>query len=137
MNSEQVNLVPNITTVSSRLGAIVKQQPVGVVGFILVIFLLFIVAFGPLVAQKSPDILTANMLALPFGDSWFGTDERGRDYFARVMEGGRVTVLLSFFALLTGTVAGTLLGMVSAYSKPIDIVAQRFIDAILALPGLL
>ena len=136
MNIDQVNLAPNKPHILTRLKTIAKEQPVGVIGFILVVLLLAIVAFGPVVAQASPDKLTANMLALPFGDSWFGTDERGRDYFARVMEGGRVTVLLSFFALLTGTVAGTLLGMISAYSKAIDIVAQRFVDAILALPGL-
>ena len=136
MSLNELVVIPQRASISKRLATIVRQQPVGVVGFFLVILLLLIVAFGPIVSQQSPDILTANMLALPFGDSWFGTDERGRDYFARVMEGGRVTVLLSFFALLTGTVAGTFVGMISAYSRKIDLIVQRFVDAMLALPGL-
>lgn len=119
-----------------RLGRTARSQPVGAFGLFLTLIVLVIVIFGPMIATADPNKQSGNLLAPPSTESWFGTDEQGRDYFSRVMTGGRVTVTIAVLALALGTVAGTVLGMVSAYSKPIDLVFQRLIDAILALPGL-
>lgn len=119
-----------------RLGRTARAQPVGTFGLFLTLIVLVIVIFGPMIATADPNKQSGNLLAPPSAESWFGTDEQGRDYFSRVMTGGRVTVTIAVLALALGTVAGTVLGMVSAYFKPIDLVFQRLIDAILALPGL-
>lgn len=119
-----------------RLGRTARSQPVGAFGLFLTLIVLVIVIFGPMIATADPDKQSGNLLAPPSSENWFGTDEQGRDYFSRVMTGGRVTVTIAVLALALGTVAGTVLGMVSAYSKLIDLVFQRLIDAILALPGL-
>lgn len=119
-----------------RLGRTARAQPVGVIGLFLTLVVLVVVVFGPLIATADPDAQSGNLLAPPSDESWFGTDERGRDYFARVMTGGRITVAIAVLALLLGTAAGTLLGMVSAYVPWLDLVLQRIIDAMLALPGL-
>ena len=119
-----------------RLGRTARSQPVGAFGFFLTLIVLVIVIFGPMIATADPNKQSGNLLAPPSAENWLGTDEQGRDYFSRVMTGGRVTVTIAVFALALGTVAGTVLGMISAYSKPIDLVFQRIIDAILALPGL-
>ena len=119
-----------------RLGRTARAQPVGTFGLFLTLIVLVIVIFGPMIATADPNKQSGNLLAPPSSENWFGTDEQGRDYFSRVMTGGRVTVTIAVLALALGTVAGTVLGMVSAYFKPIDLVFQRLIDAILALPGL-
>ena len=119
-----------------RLGRTARAQPVGTFGLFLTLIVLVIVIFGPMIATADPNKQSGNLLAPPSAENWFGTDEQGRDYFSRVMTGGRVTVTIAVLALALGTVAGTVLGMVSAYFKPIDLVFQRLIDAILALPGL-
>lgn len=119
-----------------RLGRTARAQPVGTFGLFLTLVLLVIVIFGPMIATADPNKQSGNLLAPPSTESWLGTDEQGRDYFSRVMTGGRVTVAIAVFALALGTVVGTVLGMISAYSKPIDLVFQRIIDAMLALPGL-
>ena len=95
-----------------------------------------IVVFGPYLATHEPDAETTNLLASPSGEHWFGTDLKGRDYFSRTLAGGRITVVLAVAALALGTAAGTLIGMASAYLKILDLLLQRLIDAILALPGL-
>lgn len=119
-----------------RLGRTARSQPVGVVGLFLTVVVLFIVIVGPYLTTHNPDSQSTNLLASPSGDNWFGTDEKGRDYFSRTMAGGRITVLVAVLSLALGTAAGTLLGMVSAYASWVDLVFQRLIDAILALPGL-
>ncbi len=119
-----------------RLGQTARAQPVGVFGLFLTLLVLVIVIFGPTVATHDPDKQSANLLAEPSGANWFGTDDKGRDYFSRTMAGGRITVAVSVFGLAIATVAGTLLGMTSAYVPWVDLILQRIIDAMLALPGL-
>ncbi|MXY36580.1 MAG: ABC transporter permease [Dehalococcoidia bacterium] len=119
-----------------RLGQLARSQPVGVFGLFLTLVVVVIVIFGPYLATHEPDAETTNLLASPSGEHWFGTDLKGRDYFSRTLAGGRITVVLAVAALALGTAAGTLIGMASAYVKILDLLLQRLIDAILALPGL-
>ena len=119
-----------------RLGGTAKAQPVGVFGLFLTLVVLFIVVVGPYLTTHNPDSQSTNLLDSPSGEHWFGTDEKGRDYFSRTMAGGRITVAVAVFSLAIGTAVGTLLGMISAYAPWIDLIFQRLIDAILALPGL-
>lgn len=119
-----------------RLARTARTQPVGVFGLFLTLVVLVIVIFGPFIATADPNKQSTNLLASPSGESWFGTDVRGRDYFARVMAGGRITVAVATVSLALATLAGTLLGMLSAYVPWLDLIFQRIIDAMLALPGL-
>ena len=119
-----------------RLGSTARAQPVGVFGLFLTLVVLVIVVFGPFIATADPNAQSGNLLASPSGESWFGTDDKGRDYFARVMTGGRITVAVATVSLALATLAGTLLGMLSAYVPWLDLILQRIIDAMLALPGL-
>lgn len=52
-----------------------------------------------------PDAIdVTSKLAPPSGAHWFGTDEMGRDYFARVLYGGRVSLLVGILAMLTSVI---------------------------------
>ena len=129
-------ILPPRPSVWRRLGRTAQAQPVGVLGLFLTLVVLFIVVVGPYLTTHDPDSQSTNLLAAPSGEHWFGTDEKGRDYFSRAMTGGRITVAVAVFSLALGTAAGTLLGMISAYAPWVDLFFQRLIDAILALPGL-
>lgn len=129
-------VLPARPSVWSRLGRTARAQPVGVFGLFLTLIVIVIVIFGPTIATHDPDKQSGNLLANPSGESWFGTDEKGRDYFSRTMAGGRITVIVATLSLALATAAGTLLGMISAYVRPLDLIFQRIIDAMLALPGL-
>ncbi len=124
-----------------RLGRTARSQPVGTLGFLLSVVVVVIAIAGPYIATHDPNDERPNdeppkLLQSPSDAHWFGTDQKGRDYFSRTMAGGRITVAIAVISLALGTVAGTLIGMVSAYVKPLDLILQRIIDAILALPGL-
>ena len=135
-SAEDSYILPSRPSVWRRLGRTARAQPVGVVGLFLSAIVVVIVIFGPYIATDDPNRETPNLLLSPSGENWFGTDEKGRDYFSRTMAGGRITVAIAVLSLALGTAAGTLIGMVSAYAKPLDLILQRIIDAILALPGL-
>ncbi len=63
-----------------------------------------------------------------------GTDQLGRDTFASVLQGGRVSLLVGVTAMLLSLVLGTLVGVLAGYFKKLDGFLMRFTDLFLALP---
>ena len=71
-------------------------------------------------------------------DYFFGTDQFGRDMFARIMFGGRISLLAAIATTSIAFVMGAFLGCVSAYfGKMVDTVIMRFCDILMSVPGLL
>jgi peptide/nickel transport system permease protein len=94
-------------------------------------------ALGPFFTS-SPDAyhLTATLQA-PSPTHLMGTDNLGRDIFARVVEGGRISLLVAAAVTLIGATLGSLLGVVSgALGGWLDGLLMRPMDAVLAFPPL-
>ncbi|WP_373426768.1 ABC transporter permease [Neorhizobium galegae] len=67
-----------------------------------------------------------------------GTDPLGRDVLARVMAGGKISLLVGFVSVAGGVVFGTVMGLVAGYYRGIwDMLVMRFADIQLALPFIL
>lgn len=115
---------------------LVLRSKTFIAGALIVGFWIFCAAFGRAVAPYSPfetEILAK--LEAPSGEHWFGTDNLGRDVFARVLAGARDILVVSVAATLLGTVLGTTLGLVTGYFRGlVDDVISRIVDAFLALP---
>ena len=74
----------------------------------------------------------------PSGAHWFGTDGLGRDVFARVLAGTNTAILGPLLIAASGLVISSLLGIAAAYVGGLtDTVIMRWVDFMLALPGLL
>jgi len=77
----------------------------------------------------------AATLAAPSGDHWFGTDNLGRDVFARVIAGAAPVLTIAPLATLLGLFGGITIGLVTCYYRGwIDDVFSRIVDALLAFP---
>jgi len=77
----------------------------------------------------------AATLAAPSGDHWFGTDNLGRDVFARVIAGAAPVLTIAPLATLLGLFGGIAIGLVTGYYRGwIDDVFSRIVDALLAFP---
>ena len=102
------------------------------------ILLFWIVAavLGPTLAPQSPYAQNLNAInQAPSGAHWFGTDQLGRDMFARVIVGARDVLIVAPLATLIGTVIGTGLGLTMGYFGGFtDTFISRFVEAFLALP---
>ncbi|HVJ44355.1 MAG TPA: ABC transporter permease [Dongiaceae bacterium] len=105
-------------------------------GLIIVLFWVGCALFGIDLVSQDPfngDLL--DTLSAPSADHWFGTDQLGRDVFARVIVGARDILTVAPLATLLGTLLGTALGLITGYFRGIvDDSISRLIDAVLALP---
>ncbi|MCK9861705.1 ABC transporter permease [Paenibacillus sp. ATY16] len=104
---------------------------------ILVIFILG--AIFAFLSPKDPNALDAlQRLKPPSSSHWFGTDDYGRDYFARALYGGRVSLMVGFSAMVLATTIGTIVGIVSGYFGGwIDNLLMRLLEVILSIPTFL
>ncbi|MBQ2691130.1 MAG: ABC transporter permease [Clostridia bacterium] len=103
---------------------------------------LAIVTLGALLAGLSPyDPNQVDLLSKfqdPSGAHWFGTDNFGRDYFTRILYGGRVSLSVGALSMLVSITFGTLYGIVSGSSgRFVDAVMMRFVDILMAVPSFL
>ncbi len=117
----------------------ILRSPTGVLGFTIVIIYVVVSLLAPLLVPYTPtDIDPTMLMKPPSAEHLFGTDEFGRDVFSRVLMGGRLALLITFFAsliaILWGGTVGTLLGYLGGRA---DEIGMRVIDALIAIPGLL
>lgn len=121
-----------------RVGIIIRDNPLGLFGLVVIFVLTVFAFFAPVIAPYSPDEFVATKHLNPSMDHLFGTDDLGRDMFSRVVYGSRISLQVGFSAVIFGTLIGTVLGIVSGYmGGAVDAVIQRIVDTALALPALL
>ena len=74
----------------------------------------------------------------PSAEHWFGTDQNGRDVFARMLYGSRVSLAVGFLAAGISLILGTLIGLVSGYlGGKIDLIIQRCVEIVICFPTFL
>jgi peptide/nickel transport system permease protein len=116
-----------------------RANPTALVGLAVVLLLVLVAAFAPWLAPQSPiaqDL--AQRLQPPSAAHWLGTDELGRDIYARIVWGSRVTLtIVALVAVIIGPV-GLLVGTVAGYAGGwLDVVLMRVTDIFLAFPRLI
>lgn len=117
-----------------------RQNKKAVGAMIVLAFLLFLVVFANLLIPygNAVDINPPDRLQWPNAEHWFGTDHYGRDIFARIIYGARVTLLIGFGATAISALIGTAIGTTSAYlGGKADAVITRILDTWMAIPSLL
>lgn len=117
----------------------IAANPTAFAGLIVVALLVLMAVFAPwLAGGRSPlDQDLVGRLAAPSAEHWFGTDELGRDIYARTLYGARVTLaivlLVSVVVVPIGLAVGTVAGYLGGW---VDTVLMRITDIFLAFPRL-
>lgn len=132
----------NVAAKSSRAKEFIKKfmkRKTAVVGFIIMILLVFIALFGEQLAPYDPDAYDyANMLQGPSAEHWFGTDHYGRDILSRLLAGTRLTLGVSLSSVIVGAAIGTVLGLLAGYyGGVIEMLVMRGSDVLFSFPDIL
>lgn len=117
---------------------LVKQKPLGTVGGVIVLVLLFTGIFANWLAPHGfNEIWVGGRLDPPSIHNFLGTDNNGRDMLSRIIYGARISMYVGLGASTIGVVLATLIGIISGYmGGKTDIVIQRLVDAWMCFPAL-
>lgn len=113
-------------------------DPVGCTALVILTIVLLMALAAPLIAQHEPLFQDRRaILKPPSFAHWFGTDDIGRDVFARVLYGTRISLLVGLLVVMITMVVGGLIGMISGYFGGwTDMIIQRIVEALDTLPSL-
>ena len=118
-----------------------RRNKTAILGMIIFCIILLVCLASPLIYSYDDDIIAVNtkiQLQGPSAKHFLGVDELGRDILARILWGGRTTLLVSICALAVAFVFGTILGTAAAYyGKHADTIIMRFIDIVMSIPPIL
>jgi len=124
---------PNLGT---RLLTLMRKQPLGTAGALIVLIMIFAAIFAPWLAPYDPvENNFADLNQAPSLAHWFGTDPFGRDALSRIIFGARTALVVGFVSAAVGATIGLVLGVASAYfGGRFDLLFQRVMDVFMAFP---
>jgi peptide/nickel transport system permease protein len=112
------------------------RTPSFVAGISILGTVVLLAVFAPLIAQHDPveqDLL--NVLQGPSREHWLGTDDLGRDVWARLLYGARTDLRVAFLAVLFPFVIGTIVGLVAGYyGRWVDTATSWLVNVVVAFP---
>ena len=115
-----------------------KNNKMAIVGLFIIALFVLLAILAPLLPVDPDTMNSSEMLQAPSLAHPFGTDNLGRDYLARCIYGGRISLLIGFLAMILSTVIGVAVGTISGFAGGIvDIVLMRIVDALMSIPTFL
>jgi len=118
------------------IGHFARRYPLGAAGAIIMALLVFGALFADLITFHDPLQTDAPLsLAPPTAAHWMGSDFMGRDIYSRIVYGARISLAVGIGSTLLGCIFGVAIGLGSGYLGGwVDLIAQRVIDILQALP---
>lgn len=115
-----------------------KKDKIAIASLVFLAFIIIISLLAPLLPLEPNKTDVMNMLTPPSSSHWFGTDEVGRDYLARVIYGGRVSLLVGVLAMLASILIGVSVGTIAGYCGGIiDMILMRIVDIMSSIPWMI
>ncbi len=125
--------------VNSRWGAVrffVRRYPLGAAGAVIISILVLAALFAPYIAVYDPlSTNAAASLARPSAAHWLGCDFMGRDLFARIIYGARISLVVAICSVTLGSTVGVTIGLLGGYLGGwFDLITQRLLEMMQSLP---
>lgn len=112
-----------------------RRNPLGIGAMMIMGLMVAVALAAPLIAEY-PQGYGTEVLAPPSAEHWFGTDTLGREIFAEVVWGTRVSMVVAFLASALAIAIGVLVGILGAYFRRLDGILGVVVDLSLTLPVL-
>ncbi len=117
------------------------RNKMAMLGLAILVVLVLCAVFADVIADYETKVVAqniANRLKGPSAEHWFGTDEFGRDIFARIIHGSRVSLVVGLISVSVSLILGGILGAFAGfYGGRVDNIIMRVMDIFLAVPSTL
>lgn len=118
-----------------------RRNKSAMAGLAVIILICLMAIFADVLADYETQAITQNIaekLQTPSAAHWFGTDEFGRDIFARCVHGSRVSLMMGLLSTVLSFSLGLLLGATAGYyGGMVDSVIMRIMDMLMCIPSIL
>lgn len=116
-----------------------RERPLGAVGAVICVLLLLTGVFADVIAPEGYNAISPlDRLKPPSAEHWLGTDQLGRDLFARIVHGAQLSIVIAFAATTLSILISATIGIVSGYfGGRFDMITQRFVDGWMCFPDLI
>jgi peptide/nickel transport system permease protein len=121
----------------ARLRVFVRRNPTIAIGSALLVAMAVIAIIAPWIAGDPQFMVPVDRLQPPSAAHWFGTDPLGRDIYARAVYGARISLVVGLSVAVLAIVIGLTIGLAAGYYRKLDNVLMRFMDGLMAIPGIL
>lgn len=118
------------------LGLLARRRT-SLAGAIILALAVLVAVVAPLLAGDPGRMDVASRLTPPGQTHWFGTDDVGRDLFARVVHGARLSLLIGAAVVVFSFVLGVLCGVVAGFFRRLDNPVMRVMDGMMAFPAII
>ncbi|MER9128116.1 ABC transporter permease [Mesorhizobium sp. M0959] len=135
--SAPVEAVPMGRLQLSDVPHLARRHPLVLIGGGLLALLIILALAAPLYAGDPVNMDPFKRLQPPSAEMWFGSDNLGRDVFARTIFGARISLLVGLLSAASAALAGLLIGVVAGYSRSFDNVVMRVMDGLMSIPTIL
>lgn len=117
----------------------IRRNKAAMLGLVILLLFILITIFADLIAPyELVTTQTRDILQPPSAQHWFGTDDLGRDVFARVIHATRVSLAIGLIATVLSVLVGGILGSVASYKGgKLDEFLMRLMDALMCIPSTL
>jgi len=120
-----------------RCRTFVRRNPTIVLGAAMLVFMTAVAIGAPWIAGDAQFMTPIDRLLPPSAAHWFGTDPLGRDVYARAVYGARISLVVGLSVAIVSVTIGLTIGLVAGYYRKLDNVLMRFMDGLMAIPGIL
>lgn len=116
-----------------------KKNKIAMISLGILIVVMLMTIIGPKLVKYGFETADSAILnKKPSAAHWFGTDMLGRDLFARVWMGGRISITIALIGTVIVTVIGTIYGGIAGYFGGIvDDIMMRIVEIIVSIPYLI
>lgn len=121
----------------SDLPRLARRHPLVMIGGGLLALLIILALAAPLYARDPVNMDPFKRLQPPSAEMWFGSDNLGRDVFARTIFGARISLVVGLLSAGSAAVVGLLIGVIAGYSRSFDNVVMRVMDGLMSIPTIL
>lgn len=118
-----------------------RKNKLAMLGLAILLAMAILALCADFIADYDTQVVGQDMdarLEGPSADHWFGTDQFGRDVFARIIHGARISLTLSIIAMAIAVAIGAIIGAIAGYFGGFrDNILMRLMDILLAIPPML
>jgi len=120
-----------------RVWDFTRRHTTIVIGGVLLAIVALAAIGAPLIAGDPIVFQPINRLKPPSAQFWLGTDSLGRDVYARMVYGARISLLVGITVAAIAVAAGLVVGLLAGYYRRVDTLVMRLMDGIMAIPAIL